>query len=878
MQRFKRWFLTLLIGGFAFVASYIIFAVIFTDFTVEMWWHQSLGYENFFWLRLGYRYLVLAAFTLLFFFIFFLNFWIGSRYLGTVAPPPETEQTTSRSRELVRHFRTGSMRVYAPFSLALAVLVAWPLYKQWEGTLLYVFGQSAGFQDPYFGRDISFYLFSLPLYENLVREVLIALALLTGGLLLLYWLERRVLTKVEQRLPNGAKIHLTLLLILFFGVGIWWVFLQRYALLYLTTHEPLFYGPGFVEMRILLPLLYLTIAGLITLALALLYLLHTRRGVKLLIISLVILTLGIGLRYTQFLPDTVQRYIVQPNEISREQAFMQKNIDATVRAYNIHKVETREDPILHDGEIKVGKIGASLRNIPVWDKEVLGEVFEQLQELRTYYEFSGVSVDRYTVNNALQQVFLSARELNLKALPQEARNWINERLKYTHGFGVVMTPASQGGDEPLNWFIQGIPPRSNYGFEITQPAIYYGRSEFGPVIAPNDSGEMGHPVGDTITEYNYQGTGGVPISNMFRKLVFALYFGERDIFFTTKTNRDSRMLFRRNIVEAIKTLTPFFTLDKDPYIVTTSKGLYWIQDAYTMSDRYPGSQPHALGFNYIRNSVKIIVDAYNGSMDYYVADPEDPIVQAYRRIYPGLLKPLDAMPEELKAHVRYPKDLFDIQLSVYRKYHQSVEEFYKQEDLWEFPMMERNKKLDKMTPYYLTLNIIDPDRPDFLLLCPMTPKGRANLRALCVIGSDAPHYGKMIVYTFPKGSLFLGPSQVEAIINQDTRVSEQLTLWNQMGSLVERGRMIVLPVMGSLVYIQSVYLKAAARLKIPQLKRLIIVKNDTVVMESTLEEGFARLEERFQAQSERARKRLQPVTPETGVAPPGGETQPQQQQ
>ena len=468
MQRFKRWFLTLLVGGFVLVASYVLFAVIFTDFIVEMWWHRSLGYENFFWLRLGYRYLVLAAFTLLFFFIFFLNFWIGSRYLGTVAPPPETEQTTSRSRELVRQFRTGSMRVYAPFSLALAVLVAWPLYKQWEGTLLYVFGQQAGFQDPYFGRDISFYLFSLPLYENLVREVLIALALLTGGLLLLYWLERRVLTKVEQSLPKGAKIHLTLLLILFFGVGIWWVFLQRYALLYLNTHEPLFYGPGFVEMRVLLPLLYLTIAGLITLALALLYLLHTRRGVKLLIISVVILTLGIGLRYTQFLPDTVQRYIVQPNEISREQAFMQKNIDATLRAYNVHQVETREDPIHHDGEIKVGKIGASLRNIPVWDKEVLGDVFEQLQELRTYYEFSGVSVDRYTVNNALQQVFLAARELNLKALPPEARNWINERLKYTHGFGVVMTPAAQGGDEPLNWFIQGIPPTSNYGFEIDQ--------------------------------------------------------------------------------------------------------------------------------------------------------------------------------------------------------------------------------------------------------------------------------------------------------------------------------------------------------------------------------------------------------------------------
>ena len=248
-------------------------------------------------------------------------------------------------------------------------------------------------------------------------------------------------------------------------------------------------------------------------------------------------------------------------------------------------------------------------------------------------------------------------------------------------------------------------------------------------------------------------------------------------------------------------------------------------------------------------------------------NPEDPIIQAYQRIYPGLLKNLAAMPEDLQAHVRYPKDLFDIQLSIYRKYHQTVEEFYKQEDLWEFPVMERGDKPGRMSPYYLTLNLINPDRSDFLLLCPMTPKGRANLRALCVVGSDLPNYGKMIVYTFPKGSLFLGPSQVDAMINQDTRVSEQLTLWNQMGSQVERGRMIVLPVMGSLVYIQSVYLKAAARLKIPQLKRLIICKNDTVVMEPTLEEGFAKMEERFQAQSDRARQRLQEISPGTVESP-----------
>jgi uncharacterized membrane protein (UPF0182 family) len=869
MQRFKRWLLTLLIGGFVLAVSYVLFAVLFTEFTVDMWWFQNLGFESYFWLRLGYRYLVFAAFTILFFLIFFLNFWIGSRYLGTTAPPPSTEQATSRYRDLVRQFRTGSKRVYAPFSLALAVLVAWPLYKQWEGTLLYVFGQKAGFQDPYFGQDISFYLFSLPLYQNLLRELLIALALLTGGLLLLYWLERRMLTRAELNLPRGAKIHLTLLLVLLFGVGIWWYFLQRYELLYLQTHEPLFYGPGFVEMRVILPLLYLTIIGLVGLGLSLIYLLHTRRGLKYLVISLVIVGLGLGLRYTQFLPDIVQRYYVKPNEISREQPFMEKNIAATLRAYNVHQVETREVPVGNDpGETKIEKIGASLRNIPVWDKEILGDVFQQLQELRTYYNFSGVSVDRYVVNDLLQQVYLAARELNLKALPPEAHNWINERLKYTHGFGVVMTPAAQGGEEPMTWFIQGIPPTSDYGFKIDQPAIYFGREDLVPVIAPNASGEMGYPVGDTVTEYNYQGTGGVPISNMFRKLIFAIYFGEKDIFFTSKTKRDSRMLFRRNIVDRIKTITPFFTLDKDPYIVVTPKGLYWIQDAYTMSNLYPGSKPHDdQGFNYIRNSVKIIVDAYNGKVDYYVAEPSDPIIQAFRRIYPGLLKSMEDMPAELKPHVRYPKDLFDMQLDIYRRFHQTMEEFYKQEDLWAFPVIERGAKPEKISPYYLTLNLINHDRNDFLLLCPMVPKARANLRAICVMGCDAPNYGKMIVYTFPKGSLFFGPSQVDAMIDQDTRVSGQLTLWNQMGSQVERGRVIVVPVSGSIVYIQPVYLKAAGRLRIPQLKRLIICKNETVVMEPTLEEGFAKLEERFQNQADRARRRLEELNPGTGAVP-----------
>jgi uncharacterized membrane protein (UPF0182 family) len=430
-----------------------------------------------------------------------------------------------------------------------------------------------------------------------------------------------------------------------------------------------------------------------------------------------------------------------------------------------------------------------------------------------------------------------------------------------------MTPAAQGGEESMTWFIQGIPPQSDYGFKIEEPGIYYGVGSYGPCIAPNDSRELGYPTEEGHTLTDYQGRGGVPVNSLFRKLIFACYFGEKDIFFTTKTNPKSRLLFRRNLVERIRHLTPFFRLDQDPYVVVTPGGLFWIQDAYTVSDRYPCSQPHQQGFNYIRNSVKIVVDAYHGSVDYYVADERDPIVRGYRRIYPGLLKSLSQMPAELRAHVRYPKGIFDVQMSIYAKYHQTDPEiFYKQEDAWEFPEIQQNKEARQMKPYYLTVNLLDQEKAEFVLLCPMTPKARANLRSLAVAGCDGPHYGKIVLYSFPKGSMVYGPSQVDAFIDQDTVVSEQFTLWNQIGSQVERGRMLVLPVGGSIVYIQPVYLKAAARLKIPQLKRLIVSQGEMVVMAPSLEEGFARLNERLKAKAQRLQQRLQLL------APPGGPT------
>ncbi len=871
MGNWKRWLYILLAAGLVFGALYLVFGLLCTEFLVDSWWFKSLGYEGYFWQRLTYRYLVFLFFTLLFLAVFFLNFWVASRYLGTTPASQLRTDLTSRLRygQVVRHFRTGSLKAYLPFSLILALLVAYPLYENWQGALLYLFAPAAGVTDPVYGQDVSYYLFALPMYLSFFYELLVALVLLFLGVALLYWLEGRVLARQQKVLPRGAKIHLSALLGLIFAVGVWGFLLQRHNLVYSQAHAALFSGPGFVEMWVILPLIWLALIFLAGTGVCLIYWLQARRGLKVLLICAGGFILAAGARYSDFLPDLVQRYIVKPNEISRERPFIEHSVKATLAAYDLDRVETREYRLIEaPWDLAGPPLRASLRNIPVWDKEVLLTVYEQMQELRTYYNFTAVDVDRYTVNGVYQQVFLAARELNLRELPQAAQNWVNEWLKYTHGYGVVMTPAAQGGEEPMTWFIEGIPPKSDYGFKIEQPAIYYGVGSYKPCIAPNDSRELGYPTEEGQTLSDYQGRGGVPVNSLFRKLIFAFYFGERDIFFTTKTNPRSRMLFRRNIVERLRHLTPFFRLDQDPYVVVTEKGLYWIQDAYTVSGRYPCAQPFDKEFNYIRNSVKIVVDAYNGNVDYYVADERDPIVRAYRRIYPGLLKGLSQIPPELKAHVRYPKGIFDVQMSIYAKYHQTDPEiFYKQEDAWDFPEMQQDKKPVKMKPYYLTVNLLAKEKSEFVLLCPMTPRARANLRSLCVAGCDGPHYGEIVVYSFPKGSLVYGPSQVDAFIDQDTVVSEQFTLWNQIGSQVERGKMLVLPMAGSIVYIQPVYLQAAARLKIPQLKRLIVSQGEMVVMAPSLEEGFAKMNERLKTKAARIQQRLQMLAPSGAPSP-----------
>ena len=748
------------------------------DTVVDYWWFSSVGYGGYFILRLLYRYLIFLGLTLLFFLVFFLNFKIAARYLGASAATGDSDGSKKAALpNVVRGFRTGSMAVYGPLSLVLAVFVAYPAFGRWESFLFFAFGPQAGVSDPAFGKDIAFYLFSLPIWQLLQERLLLSLLILVLTTGLLYGIERRVLKATDKGFPWGARFHLNLLAFLLVVLQGWRFYLQRYELLYDASHLPLFFGPGYTQMTVTLPLIWAGLVAWVLAAGSVFFLVNFRKGWVAALVFCGLFGAAMGLRHTRALPETVQKYIVDPNELTKEAPYIRQSIRATLGAYGLQNVETRDfsvEPVPREETRRA--IRLNIRDIPVWDRELLDEVYDQVQGIRPYYNFTGVDVDRYNIGGRIQQVNLAAREINIDKLADYAKKWTNRRLQYTHGYGVVMTPAAQRGEEGMRWYIKGISPRSEVGLQIDNPAIYYGLSDYDYAVAPNEVGEMDYPKGDGFVKSNYTGTAGVPLTSLLRKAIFSLYFNDRNLFFTTKTTDKSRILMRRNIRQAARHMAPFFVLDEDPYVVVTDKTLFWIQDAYTTSSWYPNAAPYEDGKNYIRSAVKIVVNAYGGDIDFYIADPKDPITAAYGRIYPGLLKPLSQMPAKLRQHIRYPKDIFNVQMRIFKKYHQTDPgTFYRQEDAWELAEQpksgRRGVEPEPMEPYYLTLNLIDKTRREFLLLSPMSPKNRPNLRALAIAGCEPDRYGKIYLYSFPKGEQVYGPDQISALIDQDTTIS-----------------------------------------------------------------------------------------------------------
>jgi uncharacterized membrane protein (UPF0182 family) len=541
-------------------------------------------------------------------------------------------------------------------------------------------------------------------------------------------------------------------------------------------------------------------------------------------------------------PFAMQRFVVEPTELTREAPQLKHHIDATRRAWALDKVETRTlggDARLSLADIRAN--AATVENVRLWDREPLLQTFGQLQEIRTYYDFKSIDDDRYMINGRYRQVLLSPRELNTESLP--TRSFINQHLTYTHGMGLTLGPVNEVTSEGLPvLFVKDLPPVSTTSLKVTRPQIYFGELTGGHVFTGTRSAEFDYPSGETDVKTRYSGSGGVLVGSLIRRAMFAMRFGALNILLSQDIRSESKVLYNRDIGQRARLALPFLKFDRDPYMVVADNGqLKWLMDAYTSTSDYPYSQRLGDGTSYMRNSVKVVIDAYDGTIDAYVIDAADPLVRTYSKIFPGLLKPFSSMPADMRTHMRYPTDLFSVQSALYATYHMdSPETFYHREDQWQVPAVGDQRETGNRFMRHIVMKLPEEPRAEFIYMAPFTPRGKDNLASWMVARNDGENYGKLRVYSFPKQSLVFGPRQIMARIDQDTEISQQLTLWDRTGSEVIRGELLVIPIEEALIYVQPIYLRSEGG-RIPELKRVVVAYQNRVVMRETLEAGLETL-------------------------------------
>ncbi|NOQ12979.1 MAG: hypothetical protein GQ583_00670 [Methyloprofundus sp.] len=844
MKLLLKIFIALLLAG--------LFVYFSAESLLELWWFRSLDLEVFFLLRESYAHSVRMSTTVVLTIAVFLNFFIIPRVLS--------KHSGDENRGLLGLLQ-GHTKWLWLFSLLVAVSVLSPVYAHWERFLLYFYAAPAELTDPVYGKNISFYLFSYPVYEIIQKDLLWFFALLLGLSGFLYFLYY----KKQKKLPIAAKLHIAILVTILVMLQAWSIALERIDMLYENRHLPVFYGPGFVEMNYYLPLIWLSFLLFLALAMATIYSLYTGKKFKLVAGLGIAYLMLLGIKQIDAIPSMIDEYYVKPNPVAAEARYIQQHIKATSDAFNFadvteidYALESSLTPLSHR-EIK-----KELHNIPLWDDNLILPVFEQLQSIRPYFGFYQVAVDRYELEGENHQVNLAARELDYQSVASGAKNWRNQHLIYTHGYGMVMSPSSQLANQPMQWLLQNFDQLTEFDkLKIAQPEIYYGLAKYPYAIVPNTESlkSENKTAGDMSTDY--QGTGGMPVFSILAKAVVSAFLKDERIFFSAGINNKSRILVRRNIFNRIKAIAPFLYLDAEPYPVLVNHKIYWIVDAFTASDRYPLVEPVVLTkagrkgtpFNYARNSVKIIVDAYNGSVNFYVVDKKDPLIKTYQRLYPSLFKELADIPPSFIKHLSYPKAWFTLQMRLYARFHQTDPTiFYQQSEALELSSMD-----DKpVEPYYLTLDIDEDastpaeDRQKFVLVSPLSPMGRENLDSVAIAGCLTAvhckeHYQDDIyIYKFSKQIQVEGPAQISALLNQNPDISKQFSLWDQHGSKVIRGRIIIVPIEHSLLYIQPLYLAADSAEGFPALAKIIVVMNRQSVMADSLELAFEALQQKVQ--------------------------------
>jgi uncharacterized protein len=803
-------------------------------FYTDWLWFGEAGYQQIFSVMLG-------AQTTLFVVVFAgAALWLAGNLNLAMRSIGDSRSvfTTREGIDIVLPGRQQMRSIALAAAIIVAVLVGLYASSRWITWLSWRHASPFGHADPVLGHDVSFYVFTLPFLQLLrgLAQTLVVLAAIGCGAL--YFISNTVSGGFHRhlRVPPAARRHLSSLAAVFFvllAIGAW---LGRAELL--TTPSGIIYGASYADVYGRMPAaVAAVVAALIGVALSVYHATSYRNWpIPVAILLFVVATAG-GEVYSTLL----QRFVVTPNEQVRESPFIQHNIEATRRAFALDAVEERElsgDVLLTRDDI--AENAATLENVRLWDHQPLLDTFGQIQEIRTYYDFVSVDNDRYTIDGRLRQVMLSARELNSTSLPN--RTWVNERLTFTHGYGLTLGPVNQVTSEGLPvLFVRNIPPETDASIAISEPSIYFGELSNDYVIVRTDTREFHYPKGDENVFTQYAGRGGLALDSLWRKVIFAMRFGAYQMVLSDDITPESRILYNRNIGTRVRTLAPFLSFDADPYMVVADGRLYWMYDAYTVSGRYPYSTPGAGGVNYIRNAVKVVIDAYHGDTTFYLADAADPIAATYGRAFPNVFKPLADMPAGIRAHVRYPEDIFSLQAAMYATYHMTQPAvFYNREDQWEVPTIETGREAQAMQPYYTIMRLPGEKDAEFIQMLPFTPRRKDNLAAWLVARSDGDHYGRLRVFQFPKQKVIFGPRQVVARINQDQVIAPQVNLWNQQGSEVIWGTLMVIPVEESLIYVRPLYLRSSGG-RIPELTRVIVAHQNQIVMEQTLDAGLARL-------------------------------------
>jgi uncharacterized membrane protein (UPF0182 family) len=734
-------------------------------------------------------------------------------------------------------------RLTRPAALFLALLFAIAGASGWMTVLRFLNATPFGVTDPVFGRDLSAYVFILPLVGGLlgVLRTLVTISLI---IVLLIYLLRGKISLPPQRvsLMPPADRHVAILLVLFLVLTALQVWFVRLPGLLFSDTGPLV-GASYTDLHARYPALHIIAVTAVIGALAVIYGMVRRRiawFTALAAAAYIAVSIVVGGIY----PWIVQRFFVAPTELTRESPQLRSHIIATRRAWGLDRVEVRD--LSGNANLTLADVranAATIQNVRLWERDPLLQTFGQLQEIRTYYDFVSIDDDRYVIDGRYRQVLLSPRELNSKLLP--TRTFINQHLTFTHGMGLTLSPVNEVTSEGLPvLFVKDLPPATTGSLRVTRPQIYFGELTNEHVFVGTRQQEFDYPLGDGDVTTRYSGSGGVRVGSIIKRALLAIRFGALNILLSTDIRPESRVLFNREVARRAELAFPYVEFDGDPYMVIRDNGeLIWILDAYTATDRYPYSQRLDDGRSYMRNSIKVVVDAYNGTITGYIADPSDPLVITYSRIFPGTLHRISEMPADIRKHIRYPHDLYRIQTILYATYHMDQPaSFYHREDQWQLPTVG-NSEADAPTDRFmrhLVMRLPDEARAEYIYMSPFTPRGKDNLAAWMVARNDGEEYGKLRVYRFPRQSLVYGPRQIAARIDQDTEISRQLTLWDQRGSQVIRGELLVIPVEKALLYVQPLYLRAEGG-KIPELKRVVVAFQNRVVMSETLESGLAQL-------------------------------------